>query len=83
MANHLSFPSNDGFKNALNEAQEKVSQLNDVSHILSEIVLAGKKVTHKKYGNGIITSIDDGLFTVNFNATGEKEMGINLSMRTA
>ena len=67
-------------KQALNEAQEKVSQLNAVQGALSEKVIVGKIVKHKSFGAGTITSIEDGRFTVSFESAGTKELGINLSI---
>ncbi len=67
-------------KQALNEAQEKVSQLNAVQDAISEIVIVGKTVKHKSFGAGTITSIDAGRFTISFESTGTKELGINLSI---
>lgn len=67
-------------KQALNEAQEKVSQLNAVQDALSEIIIVGKTVKHKSFGEGTITSIDDGRFTIGFERAGTKELGINLSI---
>lgn len=67
-------------KQALNEAQEKVLQLNAVQDALSEIVIVGKTVKHKSFGEGTISSIDDGRFTISFDNAGTKELGINLSI---
>ncbi len=65
---------------ALNDAQEKASQLNAVQNILSETVTMGKTVKHISFGMGTITSIDDGRFTITFDNAGTKELGINVSI---
>lgn len=65
---------------ALNEAQEKVSLLNDVQKHLSELILVGKTVKHKAFGAGKIIAVDNGRFTIDFESAGTKELGINLSI---
>lgn len=67
-------------KQALNDAREKVAQLNAVQDALTEIVVAGKTIRHKSFGNGTVISIDDGRFTISFENVGTKELGISLSI---
>ena len=68
------------YEQALNEALEKASRLDDVRNIISEAVVVGKTVTHKTYGTSTITSIDGGRLFADFESVGMKKLGINDSI---
>lgn len=67
-----------GLKNVLDEAQDRVLQLDEAqSHIMGSVFI-GKTIIHKMFGKGIITSIENGRFSIDFGEKGTKELGINM-----
>lgn len=67
-------------KQALDAANEKADELDQVLEFVSETVTAGKTIRHKSFGTGKILSVSDGSFRCAFETEGEKNLGINLSI---
>ncbi len=67
-------------KEELDAATAKSEELDNVLTVLNETIKAGQTVHHTAYGSGTITAVNDGRFTIYFDKSGDKELGIKLSI---
>ena len=65
---------------ALDEANAKASELENVLGLISAAAVEGAVVHHKSFGAGKITGIRDGRPVISFESVGDKELGIKQSI---
>ena len=63
-----------------NAAKEDERQYTDALSYLKNAFSEGQRVKHKKYNDGVVTSVNDGIITVEFETAGTKKLGIEKSV---
>lgn len=62
------------------EAKENDLKLTEAKEYISEVYVKGTNIKHKKYGEGIIVSVNGTTVSVDFPETGEKKLGLYQSV---